>query len=221
MAPQSRRSTTWHSFRSGLATALHAANVPDAVIMLICRWMCPESLHVYRRLGTTQHAQHVAAASRVHIDAIQSASLVKVTADQGLPELWQTIGSQRSKAVRADYEAARKGLDASTTPASAEPTQATPPAPRKARAQTPSGGSTQPPPDTTPLTRDNAVGRRVLVPATLWPAYVCSERGGAGWEAVVRSATAVTVVVSFTTATDKLGRQYEDSRLPIGRVQPI
>ena len=34
---------TWHSFRSGLATALHAANVPDEMIMLICapsRSMC-------------------------------------------------------------------------------------------------------------------------------------------------------------------------------------
>ena len=46
---------TWHSFRSGLATALHAANVPDSMIMLICRWMCPESLHVYRRMGTREH----------------------------------------------------------------------------------------------------------------------------------------------------------------------
>ena len=33
----------WHSFRSRLATALHAANVPDSMIMLICRWMSPES----------------------------------------------------------------------------------------------------------------------------------------------------------------------------------
>ena len=45
----------WHSFRSRLATALHAANVPDSMIMLICRWMSPESLHVYRRMGTREH----------------------------------------------------------------------------------------------------------------------------------------------------------------------
>ena len=30
---------TLHSYRSGLATALHAANVPDDMIQLICRWM--------------------------------------------------------------------------------------------------------------------------------------------------------------------------------------
>lgn len=28
---------TWHSYRSGLATALHAAGVEDGLIMLICR----------------------------------------------------------------------------------------------------------------------------------------------------------------------------------------
>ena len=46
---------SWHSYRSGLATALHAAGVDDAMIQLICRWMCPESLHVYRRMGVTEH----------------------------------------------------------------------------------------------------------------------------------------------------------------------
>lgn len=47
---------TWHSYRSGLATALHAAKVDDGMVQLICRWMCPESLHVYRRMGTREHA---------------------------------------------------------------------------------------------------------------------------------------------------------------------
>ena len=43
---------SFHSFRSGLASALHAAGVDDgSMIQLICRWMCPESLHVYRRMG--------------------------------------------------------------------------------------------------------------------------------------------------------------------------
>ena len=49
---------SFHSFRSGLATALHAAGVSDAMIQLICRWMCPESesLHVYRRMGVAGRA---------------------------------------------------------------------------------------------------------------------------------------------------------------------
>ena len=56
---------TWHSFRSGLAKALHAANVSDATIMLICRWMCPESLHVYRRMGTREHERLINEASSI------------------------------------------------------------------------------------------------------------------------------------------------------------
>ena len=54
---------TFHSYRSGLAVALHAAGCPDAMIQLICRWMCPESLHIYRRMGTQEHADYVERAS--------------------------------------------------------------------------------------------------------------------------------------------------------------
>ena len=46
---------SFHSYRAGLATALHAAGVKDSMIQLICRWMCPESLHVYRRMGVAEH----------------------------------------------------------------------------------------------------------------------------------------------------------------------
>ena len=56
---------SFHSFRVGLATALHAAGVSDAMIQLICRWMCPESLHVYRRMGTHEHEAHVAQADGI------------------------------------------------------------------------------------------------------------------------------------------------------------
>ena len=37
------------------AHACHAAGVEDSMIQLICRWMCPESLHVYRRMGVAEH----------------------------------------------------------------------------------------------------------------------------------------------------------------------
>ena len=38
-----------------------------------------------------------------------------------------------------------------------------------------------------PLTLENAPGRHVLVPSSLWPDVECGERGGDGWEAVVKS----------------------------------
>ena len=41
---------SFHAFRSGL-------------IQLICRWMCPESLHVYRRMGVAENEINVRKAS--------------------------------------------------------------------------------------------------------------------------------------------------------------
>ena len=46
---------SWHSIRIGLACALHAADCPDAVIQLICRWANPASLKVYRQMGMEKH----------------------------------------------------------------------------------------------------------------------------------------------------------------------
>ena len=71
---------SFHSYRSGLATALHAAGVEDAMIQLICRWMCLESLHVYRRMGTREHERLINLASSMNVDAIQSGNVVRVIA---------------------------------------------------------------------------------------------------------------------------------------------
>ena len=50
---------SWHSLRSGLATALKAAGCEDSVIQMICRWANPESLKVYARHGTSLHINWV------------------------------------------------------------------------------------------------------------------------------------------------------------------
>jgi hypothetical protein len=46
---------SWHSVRISLACALHAVNCPDATIQLICRWASPDSLELYRLIGTSSH----------------------------------------------------------------------------------------------------------------------------------------------------------------------
>ena len=51
--------------------------------MLICRYMCPESLHVYRRMGSREHERLINQASTMNVDAIQSANVVRVVGDQG------------------------------------------------------------------------------------------------------------------------------------------
>ena len=50
---------TWHFYRAGLATALHAAGISDEVIMLICHWKSPESLNSYRRLSPHSRSTHL------------------------------------------------------------------------------------------------------------------------------------------------------------------
>ncbi|KAL1498494.1 hypothetical protein AB1Y20_013819 [Prymnesium parvum] len=83
--PNVARLYTWHSYRSGLATALHAAGVDDGMIMLICRWMSPESLHVYRRMGTAENERHTRRAMAANVDLIQSTNIPKVMGDQAAP----------------------------------------------------------------------------------------------------------------------------------------
>ena len=66
------------------------------------------------------------------------------------------------------------------------------------------------------------VGDSVIVPATLWPNYVCQELGGAGWAARIRSVTKYTALVSFTYARTRDGRPYQDERVDwskLGRIQ--
>ena len=123
---------TWHSFRSGLATALHAANVPDAMIMLICRWMCPESLHVYRRMGTREHERLINEASTMNVDAIQSANVVRVVGDQGYAALFadlQLNQSTHSKDFDRTTNTAPNARTRQLTPA--QPTSPTAPPPLK------------------------------------------------------------------------------------------
>ena len=82
---------SFHSYRSGLATALHAAGVPDAMIMLICRWMCQDSLHVYRRMGTGENERHVRAAAQATVDVIQTVNVPEVSGDHRYALLFEQM----------------------------------------------------------------------------------------------------------------------------------
>ena len=57
--------------------------------------------------------------------------------------------------------------------------------------------------------------------AVVYPQYTCSERGGAGWECLVISATGVSAVVRFLHARAADGRPYADERLPLHALQPL
>lgn len=116
---------TWHSFRSGLATALHAAGVEDSMIQLICRWMCPESLHVYRRMGIREHERHINRASVTNVDAIQSINLPIIDSDSGYAKLLDAsyIQTQEETLMLLDTAAAQHLKPQLPRVASLEPSQ--------------------------------------------------------------------------------------------------
>ena len=218
---------TFHSYRSGLATALHAANVPDDMIMLICRWMCPESLHVYRRMGTREHEGHITRASTVSIDLIQATNVVHVDCDEGYAQLVSDLQGARGRDAQRDFDAAvaavrlgakdyyaARGSTSRQTPAS--------PSRRPAAARAPAAAPSPPaPPAVVPMGPPNLgevsgplrPGTDVFVPKEIWPAYECNEHAGLGWAASVVSATKYTCVVSFTFACTPDGTPYENERL--------
>jgi len=213
---------TWHSFRSGLATALHAANVPDAMIMLICRWMCPESLHVYRRMGTREHERLINEASAMNVDAIQSANVVRVVGDQGYAALFADLQLNQSAHSKDFDRTSNTALDARTRQLiPAEPTVPTAPPPRgqPSRTQPQRPTFVGPPARLQPLPGIMRPGDAVVVPASLWPAYTCRELGGAGWTATVRRVHTSTARVSFDIAQTRDGRPYEDELLPLDELR--
>ena len=203
---------SWHSYRSGLCTALFAAGCPDALNQLICRWMCPESLHVYRRLGTLQNADWVERASNAQVDTIQSGNAPRVSNNENWGELFRETSRARGSPLMQDWVAAQADANTPARPPAAiaaRPAAAPVPAPAVVPAAVP------------PLTAASTVGYRVLVPAAVYPQYTCSERGGAGWECLVISATGVSAVVRFLHARAADGRPYADERLPLHALQPL
>lgn len=212
---------SWHSYRSGLASMLHAAGVPDAVIMLMCRWMCEASLNVYRRIGSTEHESNFQRATRATVLAIQGPNVPDVVGDQQYAHLMNDLNRTRDRSASIDaFAAAQRGAAAAAIQPAAPPVAA--PAARHPPAAPPPPPPVPPrPADLRPLDRHNAPGRRVLVLASLWPAYTCREHGGHGWEADIVSATGSTAVVRFLFARTRDGRPYSDERLPLTDLHPL
>ena len=192
--------------------------------MLQCRWMCEASLRVYRRLGNSESEQNFRKAMVVNVDCIQQANVVQVVGDQSYAFLLHDLSSrtpERSSAIDT-FAAASRG----------DRTDATLPPPMPRQPPRPPGESTSASPsrrpliptardDQRPLTSENALGRRCLVPAARWPNYRCNEFGGLGWEAQIVSTTTSTALVKFTNATTRDGRAYANERVPLCDLHPL
>jgi hypothetical protein len=78
-----------------------------------------------------------------------------------------------------------------------------------------------------PLTFENAVGRRVLAPASLWPRYPCKEHGGEGWEAnisKVRTTARDQVqegLVEFVARRTRSASGWAPVWLPLATLRPL
>ena len=194
---------TFHSYRSGLATALFAANVPDGVIMLMCRWMCPESLHVYRRMTAAKHDEYLRRIPSVDVSGVQSVNVPRTSGDAGFAELSAAFASTAlEQQVVGEYGAAQTGRSHQAAPA-----------PRQPAASQVSLG-----PGAAPSATDG-IGCPVLVPRALWPSYTCNENGGNGWSGAIVSFCGSTAVVKFTSAATATGQRYEDERLPLSSLR--
>jgi hypothetical protein len=202
LAAKSRYS--WHSMRIGLATALKAAGVDDAIIQMICRWTNPESLRAYARHGRSLHINCVDMAEHAVIDAVQSANVPKVCNTEGNAALNLAFAPTISARAQAILDAAD---DAILTPAQPH--------------ATPTRAATPPPPaDLRPLDA-TSVGRRVLIPARAWPDYTCDEHKGQGWTGIIIAISHGAATVRFTEATTARGLPYENARLQMAILHPI
>ena len=223
---------SWHSYRSGLATALHAAGVSDPMIQLICRWMCPESLHVYRRMGVAEHERLIKGASMADVDVIQTTNQPVVFADQGYAELVGELAGPRAAAEEKAFEKAiQAALDpfgrdatppnaaAAAKPGGAQEEVATPPRPTATLRAPP-----QPPRVERigePVTDELRVGDEIAILRETWPKDPCSELQGLAWHGTVAARAKGKATVRFSHARTRNGRRYENAQVTLDVLRHI
>ena len=136
---------SWHSIRIGLACSLHAADCPDAVIQLICRWANPASLKVYRQVGIEKNVYWTERAQHVVFDA---------TRVNNLPVLDQD-------------DAMRRNIEAFDGPLADTPPRHAQTQPDPSTTYVVPGGTVQ----ATTHDANGLVGLRVNIYNNLWPGY--------------------------------------------------
>ena len=168
----------------------------------MCRWMSPESLRLYRRLGTREMVQWADQAEAADPDTMQLGSLPLIDAAEGFSALVQhseLLDTDESEKGAAEAQAPGAPGDSSLATATCE---------------------SSPAPDLSPLSTTNAVGRRVLVPRALWPSDACDEHRGEGWTATIRACSRGVARVAFLHARDEHGSRYSDVHLQLTSLRP-
>ena len=214
---------TFHSYRSGLACALHAAKVPDDMIMLICRWMCEESLHAYRRMGSKEHENHILRASLTNIELLQTTNVPIVAGDQGYAALALSVQGRQGRDIQTEYEEAVLNLSGLSTLTPQLNTSVTVKRPRLqsnlSSYEKPVTSTVISIIPTTVYVVGSFLNKRpyksthVLVPKEIYPNEDCYEYNGIGWEATVVTSNSLSALLHFVQARDSLNLPYHDVRL--------
>lgn len=225
-----------HSFRRYLACALKARGVADSTIQALLRWKTAESLKLYSFLSDDKYADLVdeagsADVSSVRTNALPRAELLDVAGSfhGARAALCAAARAAEATAPAEDDTTADTDNEGSDDPISDEepapPPPAAPPPPRKRkRSRSSSAGAsaaaTAAPPS---LTANNAVGRRVLVPAHTWPGEACPEHDGKGWEVDIEQVDRrlSAALVRFTHARTAQGGRFAKEWLRLDALCPL
>jgi hypothetical protein len=217
-----------HSFRRYLACALKAQHASDSTIQALLRWKTPESLKLYGILNDESYADLVDCAGTADVSSVRT---------NALPRAEMLDAAGRFHAARASLDAAAKSAQAkkpaddtadsdeseaaasSSDDDSPPPIQPPPPKRRRSgRQSTTPAVAPAPPP---PLTIANALGRQVMVPASIWPDEPCHEHDGQGWQATITQVDRRlgAVFIKLLQARNAQGRRFVGNWLMLDTVK--
>ena len=102
-----------HSWRVWLASALRMAGAPDPLIQALGRWMNPESIKIYARLGTEEYKHWIDKMMTVtHIDATRTTNLPPLDQADVLRLWWEDAGGATARQPRTRDDRIEKSTQA-------------------------------------------------------------------------------------------------------------
>ena len=108
-----------HSWRVWLASALRMCNASDGLIMAFGRWLNPDSIKIYARLGVEEYTHWMNKIMQVtHIDATRTTNMPATEAADCIRAWWEELGDKENEAANANGDAfdARAAAAAETAP---------------------------------------------------------------------------------------------------------
>ena len=223
-----------HRFRRYLACALKAQGASDSTIQALLRWKTSELLKLYSILNDESYANLIDDAGSADVSSVRTNAPPRA---EFLDAASSFHNARANLAAAAQAAQARDPSDDHSDHASEQsnsdsedddcreplpPQQQPPPRKRTRAASRAPPARPSPPPPLPPLTIDNAIDRRAIVPAHVWPSYTCDEHEGAGWEVRVDQVDKriSAVLISFVNARDSRGAPYAREWLKFESLTP-